>query len=61
MASVISAEELKILKQEFDSMRKRVKENPEEAMRILQSAGIADKKGKLAARYRTKKEGCGKL
>lgn len=52
MASVVTVEEMKALKEKLDSTRERVKGNRKEALRVLQAAGIANKNGKLASQYR---------
>ncbi len=53
MASTITAEEINIIKQKIDAARESVKNNPKEAIRFLNEAGITDKAGKLTAPYRT--------
>ncbi len=53
MASQVTREEIKVLKQKFEDIRKRVKNNPAEAKRILHAYGITNKDGKLRGPYRT--------
>lgn len=52
MASVMTVEELRILKEKLESTRERVRGNRKEAIRVLHDAGIVTKKGKLASPYR---------
>ncbi|MEN6519563.1 MAG: hypothetical protein ABFD46_00220 [Armatimonadota bacterium] len=53
MASVMTVEEMRILKENLESTQKRVSGNRKEAIRVLHEAGIVTKKGKLASPYRS--------
>ncbi len=51
MASVVTVEEMKAIKRKLESTRERVRGNREEAIRVLQAAGITDAEGKLTPPY----------
>ncbi len=55
MASVATAEEMKRLNERLQSTRERVRGNRKEAIRVLHSAGITTKRGKLTSHYQTPK------
>ena len=52
MASVVSSKQLESLNERLKSTRERVKGDRKEAIRVLQAAGITNKKGKLTSIYR---------
>jgi cell division protein ZapA (FtsZ GTPase activity inhibitor) len=52
MVSVMTVEEMKTLKEKLKSTREQVRDNRQEAIRVLKAAGIATKDGKLTSRYR---------
>lgn len=52
MARSPSAEELKKLIDKMKAIREKIKDNPEEARKVLIAAGILTKSGKLKKIYR---------
>jgi len=56
MASVVSSEQLESLNERLKSTSDRVKNDRKEAIRVLQAAGITNKKGKLTSVYRVIEE-----
>jgi hypothetical protein len=54
MATVPTIEEMEDMKDRMEKFRDLVKDDRKEAIRILHSAGIVDKRGKFTAPYRVR-------
>lgn len=52
MARSPSVEEIRVLVEKMKTIREKIKDNPEEARKVLIAAGILTKSGKLKKIYR---------